>query len=240
MIWVSRWTNTIWFSLFLSLSPSTSPSLYLWLWLCLCLSCTSAHTLLISLAKNAFPVKCKKEMMWCSPALTCNQSLPPSSYFCYFTARRHTAPSAGLALLARPLAVLGGVFQSLTLSHTFPHPRCLPLSLGVVLVVFVAAKSTKTGLLSQANSVKYLSNVKVHPVSLRVVSGECERWVWVYSLCTRYIPLWFLAFPLPQFPQFCRLSVCLLPCLVGIIKGNFLYIQYKWIRNRTYWWEYSV
>lgn len=26
--------------------------------------------------KNAFPVKCKKEMMWCSPALTCNQSWP--------------------------------------------------------------------------------------------------------------------------------------------------------------------
>lgn len=118
-----------------------------------------------------------------------------------------------------PLAVLGGVFQSLTLSHMFPHPRCLSHSLDIVLVVFVAAKSTKTGLLSQANSVKYLSNVKVHPVRWVWV------WAWVYSLCTRYIPLWFLAFPLPQFPQFCRLSVCLLPCLVGIIKGNFLYIQ---------------
>lgn len=43
------------------------------------------------------------------------------------------------------------------LSHTLP--LLLPLS-----VSLVAAMSTKTGLLSQANSVKYLSNVKVHPV----------------------------------------------------------------------------
>lgn len=50
-------------------------------------------------------------------------------------------------------AVLGGVIQSLT------HASSAPLS-----VSLVAAMSTKTGLLSQANSVKYLSNVKVHPV----------------------------------------------------------------------------
>lgn len=70
----------------LSLSLSLSISLFLFL----CLSLPRIYTLLISLAKNAFPVKCKKEMMWCSRALTCNQSLPPYSYLCYFTAR-HTA-----------------------------------------------------------------------------------------------------------------------------------------------------
>lgn len=85
------------------------------------------HTpMLISPAstKNAFPVKCKKEMMWCSSALTCNQSLP-----CPFPPKR-------------TLRVLS-------------HPAPLLLS-----YPFAAAKSTKAGLLSRANSVKYLSNVK--------------------------------------------------------------------------------
>lgn len=94
-----------------------SLSLSLPLLLSLSVFVSPAHTLLISLAKNAFPVKCKKEMMWCSPALTCNQSLPPSSsYFCYFTAR-HTAPSPHPSSPSRSnavSAVLGGVIQSLT------------------------------------------------------------------------------------------------------------------------------
>lgn len=139
------------YSLSLSLPPLLSLSVFV----------SPAHTLLISLAKNAFPVKCKKEMMWCSPALTCNQSLPPSSsYFCYFTAR-HTAPSQHSPLPSFPHRLpmpfqqfLAALFN---LSNTLP--LLLPLS-----VSLVAAMSTKTGLLSQANSVKYLSNVKVHPV----------------------------------------------------------------------------